>query len=364
MYKVAVIVDTWFPFIGGGQINALEISKRIVRDNDFKVDIITRNNGKNDLKLPKNLKQIRLGPYSKPANQILKLIFLIYAIIYIYKRNYDLVHAHAFLPGIAAKILSISKKTPTVFTVHGTSIGTNLTNQFQEQIEKIILTKIKYDSQISVSRDFMKLKNVNRNIIYIPNGINLKDFDNLKAVKEKLPTLIFVGRLHPQKNIITLLSAYKLVKNKVPSIMLNIVGNGPQLKEIKNKIDDLNLEGSINLMKSKKGNELIKQYKRSTLFILPSIYEGQPLTLLEAWAAKLPVIVTKTGDCQFLVKEGLNGFFIKNPRSPSQIADSIYNALKNKNLKKIGERGYALVRDNFSWDKSARETLKIYRKLL
>ena len=66
---------------------------------------------------------------------------------------------------------------------------------------------------------------------------------------------------------------------------------------------DLKLSTNIKLLGELKGKELINKYKSSHAFILPSIYEGQPLTLLEAWAAKLPVIVTNTGDCRYLVKK-------------------------------------------------------------
>ena len=96
---------------------------------------------------------------------------------------------------------------------------------------------------------------------------------------------------------------------------------------------------------------------------MPSIYEGQPLTLLEAWAAKLPVIVSKTGDCQYLVKKGKNGYLINNTNDIKEISDLIIRVLKSENKEKMGQNGYNLVKQNFSWKKSARMTLKIYESL-
>src|SRR3990167_10048588 len=125
--KVAVLIDTWFPFIGGGQINAWEISKRIAQKGT-EVDIITRNNGQDNLKNIKNLKIVKLGPFAKPENPFSKLAYLIRAFFYIYRRDYDLVHVHAFLPGLTARLLMVFKRTPTVLTVHGTSIDTKLNN--------------------------------------------------------------------------------------------------------------------------------------------------------------------------------------------------------------------------------------------
>src|SRR3989344_4893886 len=148
--KVAVIIDTWFPFVGGGQVNALEISRELAR---MKVDvnIITRNNGRDELKKTKNLKIIKLGSKSDPNQNLPKIVFAIKAFFFLLSKDYDIIHVHAFFPGIVGYLL--------------------------------------------------KIKNVNKNIWYIPNGINLELFDKVIAKKSNKPMVIFVGRLHPQKNL-------------------------------------------------------------------------------------------------------------------------------------------------------------------
>src|SRR3989344_4416398 len=170
--KVAILIDTWFPFIGGGQINAWEIARRIAKSNT-QIDIITRNSGKDNLKYLKNLKVFKLGSKSNPNNSFSKIIFLIRSFFFIKSQGYDLIHAHAFLPGITARLLMVFKGIPAVFTVHGTLINTKLNNPISRWLEKFILTQILYSAQITVSRDFLKLKNINRKIFYIPNGVNI-----------------------------------------------------------------------------------------------------------------------------------------------------------------------------------------------
>lgn len=361
--KIAVIIDTWFPLIGGGQINAFEISKEIAAKG-YKVDIITRNSGGDKLKLPENLHVYKLGSYKRPYDTISKIFFLFKSFKFIYEKDYDIIHAHAFLPGITATMLGFFKHTPTVFGVHGTSIGTNLTDPFKAWLEKLILTKIRYTAQITVSRDFQKLKNVNRKVFYVSNGVNVGAFEKVKAAKFYHPTLIFVGRLHFEKNLENLIKAISEAKKEIPNIKLLIVGGGPQEQALKNLIKKLNLEKSISIVGQKTGVDLIKLYKSSRIFILPSIYEGQPLTILEAWASKIPVIATKTGDVQFLLKEGYNGFFINEPNNIYEIAKVISKAINNKNLKQIGENGFDFVKNNFTWKKSATQTLEIYDQIL
>lgn len=359
--KVALIIDTWFPTIGGGQINAFEISKRLTRQ-DVSIDVITRNTGTDNFKLPANLKVIKLGQKAKPFDYFSKVVFLFNAYLYIRKRDYDLVHAHAFLPGITARLLSIFIGIPSIFTIHGTSIGTGLNNTLKEWVEKFILTQTLYSSQITVSQDFFKIKNINKNIVYIPNGVETSTFN--KVASPSVPkTLIFVGRLTPHKNLETLLKSIFIVKEEIPNIQLTIVGDGPQQELLKKITKDLGLTKNVLFQGEIHGTELIKLYKSSKAFLLPSIYEGQPITMLEAWAAKIPVIVTASGDCPYLVKDGVNGYLIKNPKDFLEIASQIKKALAVKDLQRMGQNGYNLVAKNFSWDKSAKKTLEVYESL-
>lgn len=352
--RVAVVLDTWLPFIGGGQINAYEISKRLAKGEIY-VDIITRNNGKENLQLPRNLKIVKLGKS--------KIVFGARAFFYLIRSNYDIIHAHAFLSGITARLVSVITKTPTIFTVHGTSINTKLNSIFSRCIEKFILTQILYNSEITVSQDFLKFKNINKKVVYIPNGVNCDKFERIKAKQTKKPTVLFVGRLHPQKNLINIIKAVNNAKEKI-DLEFVIVGNGPQKLQIKQLIKDLKLQKTTIMLNEVTGSNLISLYKSCDVLILSSIYEGQPLTLLEAWAARKPVISTRTGDCQYLIKDGKNGYLINDPLDINEITRVIVKALRNRNLSSLGENGYNLVRKNFSWEKSAQMTQKVYRQVL
>ena len=360
--KVAVLIDTWFPHIGGGQINSLEISKKLAL-NGIHVEIITRDNGKDNLKLSNNIKVIKLGSYKKPHDQISQIIFCIKAFFYVFKKEYSLVHAHAFWPGLTARLLMVTKGIPAVFTVHGTSINTSLLNPLARRVEKFILNEILYTVQTTVSRDFLKIKNINKKIVYIPNGINIQEFETPQRSDSNAKTLIFVGRLHPQKNLINLIKAIKIVIGQNTTNLV-IVGNGPQRKDLEKIIRLESLTKNVKLLGEIPQRNLKQYYSRSHLFILPSLYEGFPLTLLEAWASKLPVITSMTGESQFLVKNGQNGYLINDAYSPQEIAKTINKALENRNLAKLGLAGYNLVKSQYTWDKAAQETLKVYENVL
>lgn len=361
--KIAVIIDTWFPHVGGGQINAYEIS-RILAKNGQVIEIITRNCGSDDLPKSVNLTITKLGGKTDPHSLVSKVVFLFQSFAYVLTRDYDLISAHAFLPGIESRLLGLFKRIPTVLTVHGTSIGTNLNNSILQFLEKIILTKIRYSAEISVSRDFEKFPNVNKKIFYVPNAVKIESFDKFSTTKGTSPTLLFVGRLHRQKNILTLIRALKQVKKDMVGVQLLIVGAGQQEATIINEIKNAHLEKNVKLLGEVFGRNLIKIYKSSELFVLPSLYEGQSLAILEAWAAKIPVVTTKTGDSNYLIENNKNGYFLNNPQDDHELAEIITKALKNKNLKGMGVNGYNLVKKNFSWEKSATLTLEVFEKLI
>lgn len=359
--RVALIIDTWYPFVGGGQINAWEISKRIARKG-IKVDIITRNCGEDNLPKVRNLTVHKLGKKTNPKNSISKLLFIFQSFFFVSPKNYDLVHAHAFLPGISVKLLMIFRKIPAIFTVHGTSLKNKLNGPISTLIEKLILTQINYSAQITVSRDFAIIPNINKNIIFIPNGVDAHQFMGSNKMRRVKNNMLCVARLHPQKNLVNLLKAVKILVDEFPNLNLLIAGDGSQKEELKSLVKKLSITKNVNFLGLLERKTLKNLYASSQLLILPSIYEGQSLAILEAFACKLPVVASNTGDTPYMIKDSKNGFLINNPNDPDEIALVTRKALLSKNLAQITESAYNLAKNNYTWDIAAEKTLKLYEQ--
>ena len=154
-----------------------------------------------------------------------------------------------------------------------------------------------------------------------------------------------------------------LVIREIKNVYLILVGNGKLKKYLKNESKKLKLTDKIIFKGELKGKKLIKEYKTSHLFVLPSIYEGQPLTLLEAWAAKIPVVVTDVGANKNFVENGKNGYLV-SPKNPKALAEKIIFVLKNQNRDFLGENGYEMVKKNYSWDSAVEKTYQVYLKVL
>lgn len=358
--RIAVVIDTWFPAIGGGQINAWEISKRLASKN-FQIDIITRNNGPDNLKNPKYLKVIKLGKKANPESALSKILFSVNLIPFLVNRDYKLIHVHPFLPALFVKLVSIIKKVPVVITVHGTRLfEKKLPITPSRFIEWIILTKIKYDLAISVTQAFKKIKNINQNIEVIRNGIDLRKFENIKVKKTPYPKILWVGRFDKVKRVEDLIIAMGNIIQKIPEAKLKLVGYGYEENNLQKLAKKLNLNKRVEFVGKKTGDDLIREYKSSHLFVLPSSSEGQPLTLLEAMACGLPIIATKTGGIPEIVKDNVNGLLVP-PNDCIALANAIIWCLKNKN--DFGKRGHLRVAKMNSWDDIANKTLSIYREL-
>lgn len=328
--KVAVLIDAWFPFYGGGQVHVKEITKNLQKQCEF---------------------EIFHSPSARPASRILWSARVIPQVIKDHKqKKFDLVHAHAFLAGIPGKAISRALNLPVVFTIHGSHIldiyqDIKIKKIFKPPkwkyfLEKMILTGLRYDYQISVAERFLSYDNVNQKIAVIANGVNVSDFDSVKTGKNKQFTIIFVGRQDKIKGISYLDSAFKKLKQKHPDIKLVKVSGGRAA-----------------------GKQLIKLYKSSHLFVLPSLAEGQPISLLEAWAAKLPVIVTRVGDNAKMVEEGINGYLVP-PADESELYQAMLKAYENSALEELGQAGYNLVKKSYTWKQAARKTLKVYKEVL
>jgi len=375
--KICFIIEAWKPFYAGGQVHAIELCNRLVKDYNYNIDIYTRKLIVNNKKYTKNeslyngkLKIKRLGIATKYESFIGRISWIISILIKNLKKRYNIIHGQANLGGLPTKLIGMITKTPTVFTVHGSGLLVSKelwrgpTSKINKFIEKFLQTGIKYNKEISVDTRFCKFKNRNKPIV-IPNGVDIKKFDKINVKKEKnFFKILFVGRLHPQKGLKYLIEATNIIKNKLKNVKIYIIGSGETEKELKEMTKNLKIDNIIKFRGKILGEKLIKEYKSSHLFVLPSIFEGQPLTLLEAWAAKLPVLVTNVGDNDKFLVNGKNGWII--PYKNSKIlADKLLKIIKiDKNkLENIGKEGYNLVKEKYSWNTMVEKTVKVYKSL-
>lgn len=294
--KICFITDAWLPVWGGGQEHVLQVSKLL------KADVIHPNSNFFDFR-----------------NRVL---FTLWTAKFYLTSSYDLYHSHSpsthlFLP------LAKLRGKKTAITKHGAGVEAigggflNKTGVFKA-LNWLVYDIWPHDYHFSVTPY--------KNYIVVGNGVNVTEYDKVKVNKNpKTFRIVWVGRkFDPIKGVKYLEQAVKELND--PKIILDIVENVY-------------------------GIEKIKHFKQADLFVLPSLSEGLPLVLLEAMAARLPIIATDVGQCRKLVEESGCGMVIK---SVTDLKLAIIKMMKSKDLEKMGERGYKYVKNKYTWESAVK----------
>jgi glycosyltransferase involved in cell wall biosynthesis len=198
---------------------------------------------------------------------------------------------------------------------------------------------------------------------------------NVKIVDDSIfnsfingPYILSVGVLEKRKNVTTLIKAFKiLLDNGLEGTKLVIAGKGTGRKEsddthnIIKLITELNIENHIILTGYLTGLKLAIAYKNATLYVFPSLNEGFGIPVLEAFNAKIPIIVANNSCLMEVGGDAVIGF---DPLNQQQLAEKILQLLSdNSAKKKLIEEGTKRL-SFFSWEKTALELFSVFEKTI
>ncbi len=286
----------------------------------------------------------------------------------------NLIHVqHVSLLSWVANFIKLLYGINFVITAHGTGINTATENKIYVAHTKEALRNSKKIITVSNETKHFLIDTFGQEFLQktkvIPGGIHIEDFPkekNTNTINKKYnlngkKIVLFSGRLTKEKGLNYLVEASKDILGDV-----YIVGDGPEKKKLEDQVMRMKLDNVhfLGFMGNDKKRELNEFYYRSDVVILPTVVEeALGLSLVEAMAAKKPVIATRKGGIPLLVKDGLNGLLIK-AKSSRQIADACNKLLKDDNLrKKMGENARKSVEKNLTWGNLAFKIVKIYKKI-
>ena len=172
-------------------------------------------------------------------------------------------------------------------------------------------------------------------IYVINNGVEIKKIEKgvtlAKELRMKSETtrLLVVSRLVSQKNIDLIIKAIKRIENK--NILLNIVGDGPEVNNLKNLVKEKSLNKRVSFIGKIKNSELHNYLEDADIFIQASNYEGLPHSILEAINYEIPILSTEVGGCSAILNKGERGYIIPIPVSEVEISEGIRTIINNKN---------------------------------
>lgn len=212
----------------------------------------------------------------------------------IIKRNdIKIIHAHMTHALMIAVLVKFTKPhIKIIFTSHSSYVGSSFREKF------IYLSKSFRNADIIFS-SAMKKKIYKKNAYIIPNGIDIKKY-KLNLKKNDIFTFLAIGRLEGVKNHKVLIDAATQLSKEF-DFQIHIVGEGVLKEKIIADIRKNKLEKYVRLLGYRSDINLI--CNQSHVFVLPSLWEGLPISLIEAGASSLPAIVTPVGSIPDLIDE-------------------------------------------------------------
>jgi glycosyltransferase involved in cell wall biosynthesis len=290
---------------------------------------------------------------------IIKLISLI-------KRGkYNVVHVHLFPANLFMSLASLflPKNIKFIYSEH------NVYNRRRSfKIFKILDTFIysRYYKIIGVSKQVQValiewLPALQKKSVVISNAVSVPDLSNWSPVKKY--DVLFVGRLTKAKGVDILLKAINILKEKYQKeIKAAIVGKGYLEEELKELVMELGIEKEVEFLGVRRDIE--KLMKSTKLFVLPSRWEGLPLTVLEAMSSGAGIIAAKVGGIPEVIEHKKEGILI-SPDDPEALAGAIAKLLKDRELRvKLSINAYQKVKEKYSIEVYTKDLLELYKSLI
>ncbi|PIN77846.1 hypothetical protein COY26_00180 [Candidatus Woesearchaeota archaeon CG_4_10_14_0_2_um_filter_33_10] len=369
--KVIRTIESFYPYVTGPANQAFKISERLYKKGVESPIFTTDFNVKN-AKASEYFGDVLVRRF-KVQRKIMKYCFTPSMKKAFEREDFDIIHSHnyrSYQSSLGYKMAKNMKK-PFVINTHGNllaykNFNMGLISRLPYYLYDLItLKKIVKKADIVVAATKQEYKEAlefgvkKENLRTIPVGINIKDYEPAKKDSSVI-NLLFVGRIARNRNLEPIIKAMKLLKD----VKLTIVGGEAKSSETSKTgyVDELkNLAKGLNIEFTgpKYGKELISYYKESDIFVYTSFYENFGQTILEAGAAGLPVISTKVGVANDIVKNDKTGFIV-GPDNPKEIAEYVIK-LSDKNKRELfGKKIRDIVKKNFDWDNIIEKYIEVY----
>jgi len=336
--------------LGGAEKVVLDLTTHL-NQNGYNCTVATINNEVERVgQFKANNISLLIGSAEKKSSSVLNSFQQI--VQYVKKQKITLIHAHLFHGLMAAYYVKLfCPSVKIVFSPHSISLGSKLRERFT------YLTKNLRNIDLILHQN--NLRNFIKKIYYIiPNGVTIPNEFTRNSGFDKF-VFLAIGNLREEKNHILLLNvAKKLLAANFNNFEIQIAGEGKMRQQLEAKISRLQLHNYIKLL----GKQLNVSplYKKANAFVLPSKWEGMPLSVLEAASYQLPVICTPVGSLTEIINQQ-NGYLVAEDQFHNAMISVLQNydaaLLKAKKLKQW-------VAENYNHKILFKQYEKVYEDLL
>lgn len=272
----------------------------------------------------------------------------------------DVIHTHRYVMQYAIPAAIITGVKHRIHTVHNVAKKENtkvarqlnyLFYKFAHVIPVALSPEIQRTIEIEYKLSIDKIP-----VVY--NGIDL-----LKCIQkdnygfsDKIK-ILHIGRFSEQKNHEGLIDAFERVHKDYPNTVLQLIGEGEKKDEIIKKIKDMKLSDCVEILGMQ--STVYTFLNKADIFVLPSNYEGIPMTLIEAMATGLPIVATNVGGVPDMLNNQEDAFVVTN--ACDSIVDAIEQLIRDATLREKFGRNAISKSNRFSSITMAEEYFDIYR---
>ena len=337
---ILITVGIFPPDIGGPASFVPKISKYLInKGHNIKIICLS---DKEHLDYKDEFSVIRINRNLPIISRWFKTIVKIYNV----SKKSDLIFVNGL--GTEATIANLFSRKKVIRKIVGDPVWERVYNKklinesfddFQENKHGIFISLQKIIRNWSINKSnliitpsqhlktFINKIGVDNKILVINNGVTIQETNN-KVFQNRIIQLLVISRLVTQKNIDSIIKAVKVMENE--GIILNIVGDGSEINNLKNLVENYELEEKVNFIGKIENAKLNEYLSNADIFVQASNYEGLPHSILEAINYEIPILSTEVGGCSVLLNKGERGYIIPLPISETGISDGIRTIINNK----------------------------------
>jgi glycosyltransferase involved in cell wall biosynthesis len=291
------------------------------------------------------------------------------------RRRIDVIHAHQYTPffySALARVLA-GGRPRLMFTEHGRHFP-DLVGWRRRLMNRWVLARLSTETNAVCEFSAHALRTVEGfsevPVGVVENGIDARRYaanNDLRAACMRLGLdpdrryVANVARFHPVKDQATLVDAFVTVAASRPDVDLLFVGDGPLRSDLEARIARFGLEGRTKFLGVRR--DVPDVLAATSVFCLNSLSEAASLTLLEAMASGVPVVVTKVGGNPEIVRDGIDGLLVERGDA-SGLSAALLRMLDTPELARhAGASGAARVRDLYNIDRTVERYFQLYERM-
>ncbi|MCI0416245.1 glycosyltransferase [bacterium] len=283
----------------------------------------------------------------------------------------DLVHCHLPMAGVVGRIAGQLTGTPVIYTEH------NVMERYHSWTRRANVFSWKWqDWVVAVSHEVSEsIKSHAGNSIpvtVVQNGVAVHSYvaspEQRKRMRVQLgieqdaPVIGTVAVFRIQKDLLNWLKTAEIIRRRNSNVRFLLVGDGLLFNEVKAEAVRLGLKEVVHFTGLQE--DVVPYLSAMDIYLNSSIFEGLPISLLEAMSMKLPVVATCVGGVPEVVVDGKTGFLVP-PRNPETLAEKVSFLLSNDQLRhQFGLAGRALVEEHFSMQRMTQQLEELYLRVL